>query len=380
MRRFLGLGLALLAAIGCAPEEPEDPAEHADEWNEAYEAPVQDPSCSGVVPLDGGGFAGRVALTFDDGPSLATTPDVLETLAQHGISATFLINGSRVTSAAHRDLLAQMEAAGHLVGNHTQNHLNATKLSSAKLRTEIEKTDAILAQAGIGPGWFRFPFGASTCSTASIARSYGHRILGWHVDSADWCFAAGGGHCSKSVFKYVPDAYRHDMRAYVLSQVASRNGGIVLMHDVHAWTASELDAIVTALVEAGYTFVRVDDLETFPKLNGAAPKPPPWVGTPCQADADCSFASDAFCLGLDADEGQSGVCAMPCEGYCPDEPGRGITFCATLDDSPTPGACVQRATTENGQCVTIPGTTATLASRWVGSTSVKAVNAWVCMP
>lgn len=379
------LALAALAALAlmapaCVTEGPDDEEHDEDdvaaEWEEAYEQQqdLKDASCSGVIVPDKSGFAKKVALTFDDGPNLETTPHVLDVLKEHGIHATFLINGKRVTSDAHRALLQRMIREGHIVGNHTHDHKNSTTLSESEFRSQVEKTDAVIRAAGITPKYFRFPFGASTCKTASIVRDYGYVITGWHIDSADWCFASGGGTCPKSTFKYVPDQYRNDMSALTLSQVKNTGGGIVLFHDIHANTANHLDAIIDTLESEGFTFTNVDDLQTFPRLNADNETALPFIGTSCKTDEVCAY-DQGYCLrGGTAD----GVCSQACEGFCPDADGHAPTFCAAVN--PSAGACLPKADLLNDDCKALPGTVAKELDRFVGSSSAMAAKATVCVP
>jgi peptidoglycan/xylan/chitin deacetylase (PgdA/CDA1 family) len=378
------VALSVLFGASCAPststDGEENGADHANDWEKAYEAAVSDPTCSGIVVPDKANFGHKIALTFDDGPNLETTPKVLEVLKKHGAHAAFMLNGMRVTTDAHKKLLKEMKAAGHILANHTQHHLNAVTLSSDKLHSEIEGTDKILFDLDLSPKYFRFPFGSSNCDTAKLARSYGYTITGWHVDSADWCFAADGGTCKKSTFKYVPDQYRNDMGAYVLSQIAQTKGGIVLFHDIHGNTANHLDAILASLEEEGYTWTTIDDLSTFPKLNGAAAAPPAaWIGSACTKDGDCSFDKTGFCL-RGAEGAASGVCSVPCEGYCADKDGYASTFCATIDGATPSGACAQKVAAENGECAKLAGTHAVSVDRFVGNSTAKPATADVCLP
>lgn len=333
-----------------------------------------DNACSGVRVPDRNGFQKRIALTFDDGPNLETTPKVLDILKARGIHATFLINGNRVTSDAHRQLLARMLAEGHIIGNHTHEHKNATELGTAQFTSQLERTDQILRDAGVQPRYFRFPFGASNCTTAQIVKDHGYIITGWHIDSADWCFAAGGGVCKKSTFKYVPDQYRSDMKALTLSQVHDTNGGIVLFHDIHPNTANNLAGIVDALSADGYTFTNVDDTHTFPKLNGQDAAAAPFIGTSCSNDQVCGF-DNGYCLTANT---QNGVCSMNCEGTCPDLDGHAPTFCAAVN--PSQGACLPKSAPENGACSLLPGTEAVVLPRYIGTSSASAASATVCLP
>ncbi|MCC6625565.1 MAG: polysaccharide deacetylase family protein [Deltaproteobacteria bacterium] len=385
--RLPPLALLALSVAACGEEH-----DHGDEANALFERAFeetdlgkQDSSgCSGVVVPDKSGFAKRVALTFDDGPNPTTTPKVLDVLAEHGVKATFFINGTRVKGDAERAILARILDEGHILASHSQNHLDLKAVSSTKLASEVLGTDTILRAAGVEPRYFRFPFGSASCAGMSYVRSLGYIVTGWHIDSADWCFAKGSGVCTQATFRYVPDAFRRDMAGYVMSQVRAKNGGVLLFHDVHANTAASLDGILSELEDAGFTFVNVDDEATFPKLNGVTPPPALWVGDGCAKDADCNFASEdasATCHRFTPADAAAevGFCTLACEGYCPDRAGASSTFCTSLDGGLT-GRCVARAGAANGNCTRVPGTIATLAARFIGTSSAAAANATVCLP
>jgi len=357
-------------------------------WEEAFQqtefGKADSSGCSGVVVPDKNGFAKRVALTFDDGPNPETTPQVLDILKAHGIRGTFFINGMRVTSDAARGVLARELAEGHILANHSQHHLNLKTVGQSKLDSEVKQTHDIILAAGGTPAFFRFPFGSANCSGISLVEGYGYHVTGWHIDSADWCFASGGGYCKPSTFQYVDDQYRHDMVGYVMKQLTAKNGGVVLFHDIHQNTASHLEEIITKLENAGFTFVGVDDTGTFPLLNGELPAPTPFVGDPCKSDADCGFSDsgkNGFCY-LYTPSGsstQSGFCSLPCEGFCPDKGGKAPTFCTSLDNNAS-GSCVSKADTVNGDCSKIPGTSAQPADRFIGSSPASPSTADVCLP
>lgn len=386
--RWVPLFLATIA-LACSSTDPEnDPGQPGDDeiaaWDEAYEenasGKTDSAGCSGVIVPDQNGFAKRIAITFDDGPHLDNTPEVLEILAAHNATATFFINGKAVRTDAHRELLVQMREAGHILGNHSQNHQNLKTVSHATLVSEIEGTHQVLLDAGAEPAFFRFPYGASTCATAETVRSYGYAITGWHIDSADWCYGAsrgGVGYCDPGTFQHVPTSYRGDIAGFVLSQARSKGGGVLLFHDVHAYTVSVLDSILTALQNDGFRFVRLDDTETFPLLNGTTAPATPFVGSACEDDTKCAFTArgeDGFCHEYDG----GGFCSLPCEGYCPDKYGAAPTFCVSLDG--TTGQCVSKASDANHQCADLPGTSAQTMPRFVGSSGASSNTATVCVP
>lgn len=385
------LGLAVMVALGmagCAVEEAEPIVEDLnDAWEElqADDGSADSASCSGVIVPDRRGFDRRIALTFDDGPNLTNTAKVLEILRAHGVKATFFVNGRNVTSEAHKDLLREMVEDGHIIGNHTSSHPNSVNISLSSLRTEIENTGVILQEVGMTPDrlFFRFPFGSSNCGTADLVRSYGYHITGWHIDTADWCFAAGGGYCKVSTFRYVPDGYRGDYVGFTLSQARSNGGGVLLMHDIHSFTVGQLDALITALEDDGFTFVTLDDTSAFPLLNGVTPEPQPFVGTPCTDSSQCDFiegGAQGYCATFETTEGTTaGYCSVGCEGYCPDRWGFAGTFCVESSQAGV-GMCAPKAEDANQGCAAIPGTHPQEAARFIGSSSAPARTATVCLP
>ena len=72
--------------------------------------------------------AGYVGLTFDDGPSNAHTPALLNALKQNGLKAT-LFNEGQFAVAFPAQVQAEV-AAGMWIGNHTYDHPHLTTLSS----------------------------------------------------------------------------------------------------------------------------------------------------------------------------------------------------------------------------------------------------------
>lgn len=338
--------------------------------------------CSGVRVPDRNGFNKKIALTFDDGPNPATTPKVISVLKAHHAPATFFNNGTRYAAAGAKELAARIAAdPDYILANHSQHHLNLAQQSASKVATEIDGTDALIRAAGETPKYFRFPFGSSTCSTMKQAKDRGYIVTGWHIDSADWCYAAGGGVCKKSTFKYVPDEMRSDMSAYVMSQVRSTNGGIILFHDIHQSTADHLDAILTMLEQQGYSFVRLDDTTAFPRLNGTtAPTPTTpttkFIGDKCTTNADCAFTTAGGAGRCHA----SGFCTASCQGSCPDQAGSAPTFCIADTLAPSAGICVSKAATQNQQCAALPRTIKTDVARFIGTSSAAPATATVCAP
>ncbi len=370
MYRPLVLTCVFVAAcLDAGAEDDQD-----DLMNQAFENAQgdgkADGGCSGVVVPDRNGFDKHVALTFDDGPNPATTPQIIAILKKHHAPATFFNNGIRYAVAGAKELAAQIAAdPDYLLGNHSQHHLDLSKESATKVASEVALTDTLIRAAGETPKYFRFPFGAASCAAKAHVEGLGYTVVGWHIDSADWCYAAGHGTCKKATFKYVPDALRSDMLGYVMSQVHATNGGVILFHDIHQSTADHLDAVLTAMEHAGFSFVRLDDASVFPRLAHVSPK---FIGDSCAADTDCTF-SGGRCH-------PAGFCTVACNGTCADATGKASTFCMADDITADTGMCVSKAAAQNQSCALLPDTEARVVSRFVGTSASAPATANVCAP
>ena len=101
-----------------------------------------------LVPADGTVSEGEeqpvVALTFDDGPSGTSTPVLLEGLRKRGVRATFFVVGENVEKGENAQILREMSADGHLIGNHTYHHVNLSKMSAEQAQAELDATDELV--------------------------------------------------------------------------------------------------------------------------------------------------------------------------------------------------------------------------------------------
>ncbi len=128
---------------------------------------------------------GELALTFDDGPNPAWTPNLLETLARHDVRATFFMLGSR--AEAKPALVRQIAAAGHLIGNHSWSHPNLALSSTSRIEEELSRTSRTIEQiTGAPVRFFRPPFGARRPAVLRIAKRLGLTPVLWNAMTSDW--------------------------------------------------------------------------------------------------------------------------------------------------------------------------------------------------
>ena len=125
-----------------------------------------------------------VALTFDDGPDPATTPVLLDILADRGMTATFFVTGDR--ARRHPDLVDAILRAGHAVGNHSQTHDPLLMLKGTNaLRREIASAQAVLRDRGVEPLVFRPPVGITNPRLRSVLDGLGLTAVNWTRRAGD---------------------------------------------------------------------------------------------------------------------------------------------------------------------------------------------------
>jgi peptidoglycan/xylan/chitin deacetylase (PgdA/CDA1 family) len=181
---------------------------------------------------------GKVALTFDDGPSELTL-DYLAMLDRLGVRATFFVVGRMCR--AHPELVDEMVARGHELAGHGYTHRRFTKLSDAQLRAELADTQELLPVSS-GRVLVRPPFGAVSLRTMLTCARAGYTTVLWSLDSGDWQH-----HEAEAV-----------ARPFTTGSIAS--GEIALLHEGQPWTINALPAIVGGLRKAGHELVTVGEL------------------------------------------------------------------------------------------------------------------------
>jgi peptidoglycan/xylan/chitin deacetylase (PgdA/CDA1 family) len=210
----------------------------------------------------------RVALTFDDGPEPGQTEYILAVLRKYNITAAFFMIGEKMQR--HPDLVARVRAAGQqIIGNHSWDHPNFHEIDPAQQADEVLREEPlILPQAAGEPRLFRYPFGNASCETNALVRSRGYQIVGWHIDSCDWAFEKTGAvDFQEATSCGVLPQYRSDYVGHVVSAVRARNGGIVLMHEIHPNTVARLEEIIVQIQSEGFAFGSVLDADFRPSLR-----------------------------------------------------------------------------------------------------------------
>lgn len=179
----------------------------------------------------------EVALTFDDGPSPKYTPLLLDGLKERNVRATFFLLGKNVKE--NQELVQRMQAEGHLLGNHTYNHVQLNKIPETTARQEILKTNNEIYEAtGKYPEYMRPPYGAWKKNMELCVEML---PVFWDIDTLDWK--------SQNVDAILKAAGEEP-----------EDGSIILMHDEYQTSVEAALLIIDRLKEKGYEFVTVDEL------------------------------------------------------------------------------------------------------------------------
>lgn len=150
--------------------------------------------------LAGRGDTGHVALTFDDGPDPASTPEFLRVLADRGIHATFFMLGTMVARAP--GLAAEIAAAGHEVGVHGFDHRYLPVRGPAATRSDLTRATELIAEVtGVRPWLFRPPYGVLSGPSLITARELGLTPLLWGAWGREWAAGATGQTVLRTVLR-----------------------------------------------------------------------------------------------------------------------------------------------------------------------------------
>jgi len=159
-------------------------------------------------------------LTFDDGPTPEITDWVLSTLKDYNAKATFFCIGNNIEK--HPDIFRNIIDEGHVIGNHTFNHLKGWKHKTSDYLDDVERTEKIInseyqkqnSRITIrNSKLFRPPYGKFKSKQSKQIRDLGYKIILWDVLSYDWDNAISEVNCLKNVTS------------------AAKEGSIIVCHD-----------------------------------------------------------------------------------------------------------------------------------------------------
>ncbi|MCH5192392.1 MAG: polysaccharide deacetylase family protein [Oscillospiraceae bacterium] len=190
-----------------------------------------------------------IALTFDDGPAVTTTMQILDILQKYDIPASFFVVGDNIDSQTG-EVMRRAVSMGCEIQNHSRTHGNMTEMTAEEITAEIKYTsDKVKEAVGKAPEFFRPPYIAvNDLMRETVGLPF---IQG--VGAEDWL-----------------DEVTAQMR-YERILAQAKDGIIILLHDKegNVQTVSAVEMLIPKLKAEGYRFVTVSELF---REKGVTPK------------------------------------------------------------------------------------------------------------
>lgn len=182
----------------------------------------------------------KVALTFDAAWGADKTLKILEILEKYDVKATFFLVGFWLDK--YPEETKAIAESGCEIGNHSNNHLQMSKLSEEKITEELNYVNEKVYQlTGKKPTYFRPPFGDYDNELIDTAEKLGLTTIQWSVDSLDWKGLSAT-----------------EITSRVVKNV--QNGSIVLFHNNSDNILEALPLVLANLINRGYEPVCMSEL------------------------------------------------------------------------------------------------------------------------
>ena len=180
-----------------------------------------------------------LSLTFDCAWGAEDMTDILTTLKNEGVKATFFVLGE--WAEKYPDVIKQMVADGHDVANHSDTHPHTNELNYDEVKNEIiNANNKIKNITGIENKLFRAPYGEYNNTVINAATDLGYYTIQWNVDSLDWKNPGTDAIINRVVSKVSP-------------------GSIILLHNGTQDTAKALPKLIQKIKADGYAFKPISE-------------------------------------------------------------------------------------------------------------------------
>ena len=186
----------------------------------------------------------KIYLTFDNGYEAGYTQQILDTLKNNNVTATFFITAHYVNTQP--ELVKNMIDNGNIVGNHTVNHYSIPDLNDEKLKKEVmDLHTAIYEKFGYEMKYMRPPKGEYSERTLALTNSLGYKTVMWSLAYDDW------------------DEKHQKGSEYAKSKILDNlhPGAIILLHGTSKDNANVLDEVIKEAQNMGYEFKSLDEFE-----------------------------------------------------------------------------------------------------------------------
>lgn len=184
----------------------------------------------------------EISLSFDAAWGNEDTRKILDVLKKHNVKVTFFMTGGWVEK--YPDDVKAIAAAGHDLGNHSENHKQMSKLSPAQCKDELMRPhEKVKKLTGRDMILFRPPYGDYNDTLIQVCHENNYYPIQWDVDSLDW-----KDYDAATIIRRVTE-HKH-----------LGNGSIILCHNGAKHTAEALDELIRTLKGKGYKLVPISSL------------------------------------------------------------------------------------------------------------------------
>ena len=186
----------------------------------------------------------EVVLTFDDGPILPYSNQILDILASQCVKATYFLVGEM--ARAFPATVRRIYEEGHTIGTHSEHHpTRFGQLPVERMRHEIDRgisdVSAALGDPKYLAPFFRIPGLARSRLVESELAARELSVFSSDTDADDWHRRISG----------------QQIIALAMQRLEERGKGILLLHDIHPATVAALPGLLKALKDNGFRIVQV---------------------------------------------------------------------------------------------------------------------------
>lgn len=181
-----------------------------------------------------------ISISFDASWGADKTIPILDILDQYGVKTTFFLVGGWVDK--YPDMVKEIFARGHEIGNHSNTHPQMSKLGEEEIRDELRMmSDKVEKLTGVRPTLFRPPYGDYNNRVVQVSRAEGYEAVQWSIDSLDWKNRGTQDIIKRCTYKV-------------------QNGDIVLFHNDSNDIVNALPTVIQHYQGLGYAIVPVGRL------------------------------------------------------------------------------------------------------------------------
>ena len=180
-----------------------------------------------------------IAISFDASWGGDKTLKILDILDEYGVKTTFFLVD--IWTQKFPDLVQEILARGHEIGNHSLTHAHMNKLDQQGIIKELSgMADGLEKVAGVRPTLFRPPYGEYNDLVISTARAQGYEAVQWSVDSQDW--------------------KNRGAEDIITRATKVQSGDIVLFHNDSQYILDALPEVLRFYKKSGYNVVPVSEI------------------------------------------------------------------------------------------------------------------------